>query len=156
MPSSRELAVAQGIFDMRTPQPAISPRHDLTADEIEILEEHLYEFNSRASGHDDAAMLGFQLTLGSEMVGAIAGFTWAGFCELRQFWIDERFRNAGHGTALLNKAIDEARTRNCSHIYLATYSFQAPDFYKRFGFEIVAVIKDRPPGHNDFIMRLVL
>jgi ribosomal protein S18 acetylase RimI-like enzyme len=156
MPWSRELAVAQGIFDMRTPRPAISARHDLSANEIAVLEDHLYEFNSNATGHHDAALLGFQLMLDGEMVGAIAGFTWAGFCELRQFWIDERFRNAGHGTALLNKAIEEARTRNCSHIYLATYSFQAPDFYKRFGFEIVAVIKDRPPGRSDFIMRLAL
>ena len=141
---------------MRDRQPKLSARHNLWTGDIGILEDHLDEFNSSRTGFRDSALLCLELTLGDELVGAIAGFTWAGFCELRQFWIDERFRRAGHGSALLNGAIEEARARNCSHIYLATYSFQAPDFYKRFGFEVMAVIENRPPGYSDFIMRLAL
>ena len=141
---------------MHDRQPKLSTRHNPSMGDIGILEDHLDEFNSNRTGYHDSALLCLELTLGHELIGAIAGFTWAGFCELRQFWIDERFRRAGHGTALLNGAIKEARARNCSHIYLATYSFQAPDFYKRFGFETVAIIENRPPGYSDFIMRLAL
>jgi N-acetylglutamate synthase-like GNAT family acetyltransferase len=141
---------------MRAHRLEIITNHDLSASDIGVLEDHLDEFNSNRTGCHDSAMLSFELKLDDALIGGIAGFTWAGFCELRQFWIHERFRGAGHGTELLNRAIDEARARNCSHIYLATYSFQAPNFYKRFGFETVAVVEDRPPGHRDFIMRLVL
>ena len=141
---------------MRDRQPKLSARHNLSTGDIGILEDHLDEFNASRIGFHDSALLCLELTLEDELVGAIAGFTWAGFCELRQFWIAERFRRAGHGSALLNGAIEEARARNCSHIYLATYSFQAPDFYKRFGFEVMAVIENRPPCYSDFIMQLAL
>jgi hypothetical protein len=39
---------------------------------------------------------------------------------------------------------------------LATYDFQAPDFYRRLGFETVAEVPDKPVGHSEFIMRLSL
>lgn len=136
--------------------PKIIARHHMSPGDISALEDHLDEFNSNRTGFYDSALLGFELALDGELVGAVAGFTWGGFCELRQVWIEEGFRGAGHGSALLKHAIDEARARNCSHIYLASYSFQAPEFYKRFGFEVAAVIENRPPGHSDFIMRLTL
>lgn len=134
----------------------LTTRHDLTPDEIEALEELIYELNASRTGHRDALQLGFVLSLDDKMVGAVAGFTWGGICELRQLWIDEPFRRAGHGRALLSKAIDEARARGCAYVYLATYSFQAPDFYKKFGFQPLAVIKNKPLGHSDIIMQLAL
>jgi GNAT superfamily N-acetyltransferase len=141
---------------MNDKQPLLIDRHNMPACNVVILENHLDEYNSSRTGCHDSAWLGFELVLDNELVGGIAGFTWAGFCELRQFWIHERFRGEGYGSILLNRAIDEARARKCAHVYLATYSFQAPDFYRRFGFEALAVIENRPPGHSDFIMRLVL
>lgn len=135
---------------------ALEERHDLSPSEIDHLEELIYEHNASRTGRNDAAQLGFVLKSGDELVGAIAGFTWAGFCEIRQLWVDERFRGSGHGSALLVRAIDEARARGCASVYLATYSFQAPYFYEQFGFERVATIEDRPEGHRDVIMRLPL
>jgi N-acetylglutamate synthase-like GNAT family acetyltransferase len=134
----------------------LTARHDLTAIEIDILEERIYEFNAARTGCHDAIQLGFVLTSDDQLIGAVAGYTWAETCELRQLWIDESFRGEGHGSALLKKAIEEARARGCASIYLATYSFQAPGFYEKFGFRPVAVIEDKPPGHRDIIMRLEL
>jgi hypothetical protein len=39
---------------------------------------------------------------------------------------------------MLLMAEAEARKRGCSHAMLYTYSFQAPDFYYKFGYRIVA------------------
>jgi N-acetylglutamate synthase-like GNAT family acetyltransferase len=141
---------------MSDQQPRLVAKHHFSASDVGVLEDRLDKFNRDRTGCLDSELLGFELSLEGELVGAVAGFTWAGFCELRQLWVDEKFRKAGHGTALLNAAINEARARQCAQIYLATYSFQAPEFYRKFGFKTVAVIENRPPGHSDFIMRLTL
>ena len=131
-------------------------RHDFTATEIDALEDRIYDYNVGRTGLRDAAQLGFAVMAEGELIAAIAGFTWGGICELRQLFVDERFRGQGHGTALLKAAIDEARDRGCKSIHLATYSFQAPGFYDRFGFERISVIPERPLGHLDILMRLDL
>jgi len=38
-------------------------------------------------------------------------------------------------------------------IVLMTFSFQAPSFYERNGFEEVATIEDHPRGHRTLLMR---
>jgi hypothetical protein len=37
-----------------------------------------------------------------------------------------------------------------------THSFQAPDFYRRFGFEAAGEIPEHPAGHSLVLMRLAL
>ena len=133
----------------------IAPRR-LSPDQIDEIEDRFYEFNAARTGHRDFAQLAFVAEVAGSVVGAVAGFTWGGYCELRQLWVDEDHRGNGIGQSLITKAIEEARGRGCSAIHLATYSFQAPGFYRRFGFEALAVIENRPVGHSDFIMRLVL
>jgi hypothetical protein len=48
-----------------------------------------------------------------------------------------------HGD-LLTAAETEARARGCTRATLGTYSFQAPDFYRRFRYTIVAAVDDFP------------
>jgi N-acetylglutamate synthase-like GNAT family acetyltransferase len=134
----------------------LTARHDLTPDEIEDIEQRIARFNASRTGHGDAAQIGFTLHSGDELIGAAAGFSWAGMCELRQMWIEEQHRGRGHGRRLLLEFIEEARARDCTQIYVATYEFQAPRFYNRFGFRPVAAIRGRPSGHLDLLLRLAL
>src|SRR5690349_19456443 len=104
-------------------------RRRLSPDKLDEIENGFYEFNAARTGHRDFAQLAFVAEVAGADVGAVAGFTWGGYCELRQLWVDEDHRGNGVGQSLIAKAIEEARARGCSAIYLATYSFQAPDFY---------------------------
>lgn len=133
--------------------PEIAPRHDLSALEIEALEDHLYAFNREATGFDDGEGLAFVSEEDGEVVGAVAGYSWGGICELRQVWVRADHRGQGLGSALLEAAIAEATRRGCAHITLATYDFQAPEFYRRHGFSEIARVADKPLGHTEFIMR---
>lgn len=52
------------------------------------------------------------------------------------------------------KAVEkEAKKRNCRFISLDTFSFQAPKFYEKLGFEQVGQETDFPKGFDKFYYR---
>jgi GNAT superfamily N-acetyltransferase len=126
---------------------------DATAEDIQYLEDRLYDFNASVTGLTDGQYLAFLLREEGRVVAGICGNTWGGTCEVRQFWVDEARRGRGVGTRLLQHAEDEARRRGCTQMVLMTFSFQAPAFYARRGFEVVAAIEEHPLGHRNLLMR---
>jgi hypothetical protein len=52
--------------------------------------------------------------------------------------------------------IDEARRRGAKTIWVASYDFQAPHMYEKFGFVRVAELPDWPRGHTHMILRKLL
>ncbi len=137
------------------PEPVVGM--DPTAAEIEFLEARLYEFNSRTTGIADALGLSvFGRDAEGEVIAGLCGHTWGGCCEIRQVWVREASRGRGLGRRLLQLAEAEARRRGCSQIALATHSFQAPEFYRKLGFEIVHSLPDYPRGHRHLHLRKLL
>lgn len=137
-------------------EPSIRARHQLPAAEIEALEDELYAFNAARTGRSDGQGLAFVAELAGGRIGAVAGYSWAGMAELRQVWVREDWRGRGLGRALMAEAVAEARRRGCRVVFLTTFGFQAPGFYRKLGFEPAAEIRDKPPGHSEFVMRLDL
>ena len=135
---------------MRAELTSIEP----TPQDVEYLEDRIYEHNASVTGIADGQLLAFLLRDDSgRIVAGICGNTWGGGCEIRQFWVEESQRRRGLGTRLLRAAEQETRRRGCTQMLLMTFSFQAPAFYARIGFEVVATIADHPRGHRNFLMR---
>ena len=125
-----------------------------TPQDVEYLEDRIYEHNASVTGIADGQLLAFLVRDDSgRIVAGICGNTWGGGCEIRQFWVEESQRRRGLGTRLLRAAEQEARRRGCTQMLLMTFSFQAPAFYARNGFEVLATIADHPRGHRNFLMR---
>ncbi|CAH2807827.1 MAG: hypothetical protein CPDRYMAC_0283 [uncultured Paraburkholderia sp.] len=61
--------------------------------------------------------------------------------------IDEYFRGHGFGERLLRHAEAWAQGKGASHVWLHTYSFQAPAFYLRCGYVKLATIGDAKDPH---------
>ena len=123
-------------------------------EDVQYLEDRLYEFNSSATGITDGAWLSILVRDDeNRIVAGLCGNTWGGCLEIRQFWVEESRRERGLGTSLFVAAEREARRRGCRQILLSTFSFQAPAFYANHGFEIVAVVDDHPRGYQNLLLR---
>ena len=135
----------------------IEPQHALSPDEIDEIEDHLYAHNSHATGCHDGQGLGFVVRdqLG-RTIGVAAGYTWAGSSELKQMWVDERYRGRGYARTLLNAFVAEAYKRGVRRIWVASYDFQAPRMYEKAGFKRMAEFQDWPEGHINVVLCKVL
>jgi len=137
---------------MRTSELVISS--EPAPGEVQFLEDRIYEFNAAATGITDGEWLAIIVRDDDDrIVAGICGNTWGGCAEIRQFWVEEARRNQGLGTQLLASVEQEARRRGCWQMLLTTFSFQAPGFYARHGFEVVAVVDDHPNGHKNLLLR---
>lgn len=122
--------------------------------DVHYLEDRIDEFNSATTGLANGAWLSiFVRDADERIVAGICGALWGGCLEVRQFWVEEARRGQGLGTRLLQAAEQGAIARGCRQILLATFSFQAPDFYARHGFEVAAAIDDYPQGHRNLLLR---
>ena len=131
----------------------IEPRHDLSPIELDAIEDHLYDYNSRATGRHDGRGLGFVIRDNAgQIVGVAAGYTWAGISELKQMWVDKAYRGRGYARALLGAFVEEARGRGARRIWVASYDFQAPGMYEKAGFKRMAEFEAWPEGHVNVVL----
>ena len=131
----------------------VEPQHDLSPAEMGWVEERLYEYNRQATGCADGRGLAFVIR-GDDgrLIAVAAGYSWAGISELRQMWVDEKFRGRGYARALLEAFIEESRKRAVRRIFVASYDFQAPAMYEKFGFKRVAEFAGWPEGHTNVLL----
>jgi GNAT superfamily N-acetyltransferase len=83
-----------------------------------------------------------------EVQGGLAGDVYLGWLFVRYLWVAEEHRGGGYGERLLREAEDEARSRGCHAVWLDTFSFQAPGFYRRLGYQEFGRLEDYPAGHS--------
>lgn len=120
-----------------------------SSEEIQFLEDRLYEFNSTQTSKDDGQLFAFLIRNDQqEIIAGLSGWTWANACELRTLWVHPSYRGQGYGRSLLEGAEQEAQDRGCKVILLTSYSFQAPEFYQKYGYTLEWQLNDFPPGHQ--------
>jgi len=112
------------------------------------------DFNNRhggASGHQPLCL--FLHAPDDSVVGGLIGSTYYGWFYIDLLWVREDLRGHGHGQHLLALAEQEARQRGAKGAYLDTFSFQAPDFYRKNGYEVFGELGDFPVGHTRYFFR---
>jgi ribosomal protein S18 acetylase RimI-like enzyme len=108
----------------------------------------LIAFNTSVVGKGKYQSLTIALRQGKDIVGGLAGYTWMGWFFIELLWIADKYRGTGHGRSLMNKAEAEARKRGVRRVYVDSFSFQAPRFYKKLGYKEFGKLKDFPAGHS--------
>ena len=85
---------------------------------------------------------------GGTIVGGLWGVSYWRWLFVDLLFVPEAYRGQGLGTALLQQAEAKARQRGCIGVWLLSFSFQAPHFYRRQGYTSFARIAEYPPGHS--------
>lgn len=114
-----------------------------------IIGRGLGEYNNAKAGQENFQRICFALQSpnGEIMGGALGELYWEWF-HLDLLWIREELRGHGYGHNLLASIEKEARKHGAKNVFLDTFSFQAPDFYIRHGYQVFGELKDFPVGHR--------
>ena len=124
---------------------------DPSFDDVRFLEDRLYAYNVEQTGVDGGQWLAIFLRDDQQTIQAgLKGWTWCGSCYIQAVWVHETLRGHDVGTKLLQAAEQEARRRGCDHMVLYSFSFQAPGFYQKLGYEVFAVLDEHPRAHRAY------
>ncbi|OYQ25409.1 GNAT family N-acetyltransferase [Pseudomonas mandelii] len=88
-----------------------------------------------------------------EILGGLYGRFFYQWLHLELLSVPEQARGQDIGTKLMQMAEDLARKKECAGIWLDTFDFQAPEFYKKLGYSEFGQIVDYPPGHKRFFFQ---
>jgi GNAT superfamily N-acetyltransferase len=114
------------------------------------LEEEITAFNAAATGIHDERLLSIAVRGNNDDLRAgLYGWTWGGCGFIDMLWVRDDQRGSGLGPRLLATAGAEIRRRGCERVALSTHSFQAPEFYARFGYTECGRTPGYPHGHDE-------
>lgn len=119
-----------------------------------VVRDGLAAYNFEKAGYRDHRPLAILVSdpETGEVVGGLLGGTSFGLLRIDRFFLPESLRKQGLGTRIIETAEEEGRRRGCSRALLTTLSFQAPGFYKRQGWEVLAELEGEPPAPSRFLM----
>lgn len=121
--------------------------------DVEALPNGLEAFNeSRWPGHQQWQPLAVFARERGSVVAGLAGETYSGWLFIRYLWVSDRLRGQGIGRELMAGAEARALERGCHSAWVDTFSFQAPGFYRKLGYEPFGEL-DYPPGHKRIFLQ---
>lgn len=82
------------------------------------------------------------------ILGGLYGHTFYRWLFIELLAVPEEGRGQGIGSKLMQMVEQFARERDCVGIWLDTFDFQAPGFYKKLGYTECGEIADYPLGHK--------
>lgn len=125
------------------------PSHDA----VEALSWDLEGFNEkRWPGHQPWKPLAVFARDGERIVAGLAGETYAGWLFIRYLWVSDELRGNGVGRRLMDAAEARALERGSHSAFVDTFSFQAPVFYRKLGYETFGEL-DWSPDFKRYFLR---
>jgi GNAT superfamily N-acetyltransferase len=121
--------------------------------DVTVLPEALEAFNeSRWPRHQPWQPLAVFARDRDSIVAGLAGETYSGWLFIRYLWVSEALRGHGVGRKLMGDVEERALERGCHSAWVDTFSFQAPGFYRKLGYEVFGEV-DWSPDHKRFFLR---
>ncbi len=134
---------------------AISIPAEPTAADREAILQPLLAFNQASGARPDYAPIAIMLkdTDGGASLGGLWGQLYYDWLFVELLFVAEPARRQGFGTKLVAAAEAIARQQGCVGVWLDSFSFQAPGFYLKQGFEAFGTLDDYPIGRKRVFFR---
>ncbi|ORM58335.1 GNAT family N-acetyltransferase [Pantoea rodasii] len=126
-----------------------------SAEQLLPIEDGLNDFNDLMTGMSDRQPLAVLIksNTNGEILGGMQGRSSLGLLFIDLFYLPPELRSKGIGSEILLRFEDEGKKRGCTAAFLYTISFQAPDFYKKHGWEEFGRIDCKPEGTSRIFMK---
>ncbi|MFH1357628.1 MAG: GNAT family N-acetyltransferase [bacterium] len=79
-----------------------------------------------------------------QLEAGLVGHTFWNWLYIKLLWVHDNKRKEGIGRKLVSEAERIAKERGCLYAWVDTFSFQAPEFYERLGYEVFGQLDDFP------------
>lgn len=150
---NRIRVLARGALEMNPEELEWETTENPLPHEVARVDSGLDLFNHQAA---DLTAVGpiacFVRSKAGDVIGGAIARHWGKCCEVQQLWVAEEYRSIGIGRRLLARVEERALRLNCVFVYLETFSFQAPEFYRALGYNVACEFSGFPDG----ICKLVL
>lgn len=121
----------------------------------QLLNDELDKFNAAATSEvAPAEQLTVRVEQAEGLVAGVSGWTWGQAAGVGMTWVRDDHRGTGVGTSAMTAFENEARSRGCTHVFVTSFTFQAPGFYQRLGYREIFRWESVPTaGRDDVHMR---
>ena len=113
--------------------------------DIEEIHKLLKEYNLRKREKSESIPLGiyYEDETGKKRAG-LTGETFGNWLCIQYLFVEESLRGQGVGRQIMAAAEMEAKKRGCKYAFVDTFSFQAPEFYTKLGYQEVFTLTEYP------------
>lgn len=112
--------------------------------DVNTVFDGLKAYNNLFVKHVEKKELGIFLKDDDKTVGGIVSYYYAQWMYIDTLWVDAQYRVKGYGKKLIIQAEAKAKELGVKTILVDTFSFQAPEFYEKNGYEKWTKLKDNP------------
>ena len=124
---------------------------------VSAIQRGLHAYNQEMGGpYDREPVTVLARDASATVRGGLLGLTYWNWLFIDWLFLSPDQRGKGLGGELLERAEAIARGRSCTHAYTDTFSFQAPGFWTRHGYEEFGRLEGMPPGHSRIWFRKAL
>ena len=88
-----------------------------------------------------------------KLIGVITGRAYYNEVHIGDLIVDGSVRRGGIGSRLVHAVEDEYKGRGYKKLTLTTFGFQAPEFYRKLGFETEFVREDEDPKLSKYFFK---
>ena len=118
---------------------------NVTDKDIDEIYQQLKKFNlSKMEPSEEISLGVFMNDDNGVKKAGLTGETFGNWLCIKYLWVSEDLRGRGIGSQLLQAAESEAMKRGAKYVFVDTFSFQAPEFYRKHGYEEVFQLYEYP------------
>ena len=125
-----------------------------SAEDVQVLGDGIMANAKQQQGLDPLQFFAFFVRdEQNKIIGGCNGSTLHGGLYIDQLWVDESIRLQHYGTQLMRAAEQFGKEKGCSFATVNTMNWEAPEFYKKLGFEVEFVRHGFMHGATFYFLR---